>query len=175
MATSIETNRIIRVKVCPAGCQYANQHAGRGRGCWGRGGAVVVMLKVFLRGKSKTPASSSQSLFLADDPQTNPLAGTLEQSDTHTGRGEPHYFKRDDSLWGFFRGDEEKTKKKGKKKVHSPHQRGSVMTHREQISPVCDFNLPSKMRTSQRDVECAKESSIYSVCIQHDPSRGGNR
>lgn len=75
----------------------ANVHlSGRG---WG---AIVVMLKVFLRGKSKTPALRSPSLFLADDLQTNPLAGTLEKSDTHTGRGEPHYCKRDDSLWILF-------------------------------------------------------------------------
>lgn len=93
----------------------------------------MVMLKVFLRGKSKTPALGSQSLFLADDLQTNPVAGTLEQSDTHTGGVELHYIKRDDSLWIFFRGDEGKTskKKERKKNVLSPHQRGLVMTHRE--------------------------------------------
>lgn len=88
------------------------------------GAAVVVMLKVFLRGKSE----SSQSLFLADDLQMNPLAGTLEQSDTHAGRGEPHYFKPDDSVGIFSEGTERKAKRKAKKrekkkKVHSPHQR----------------------------------------------------
>lgn len=70
-----------------------------------RGGAVSAW-------EEQTPALSSQSLFLADDLQTNPLAGTREQSDTHTGRGR-HATSSAMTHFGFFffRADEGKSKK----------------------------------------------------------------
>lgn len=68
--------------------------------------------------EEQNPALSSQSLFLADDLQTNPLAGTLEQSDTHTGRGEPSQLQAWWLTLDFFqRGRRESEKKRRKKRT----------------------------------------------------------
>lgn len=134
--------------------------------------AVVAMLKAFLRGKSKTPALSSQSLFLADDLQTNPLAGTLEQSDTHAGRGEPHYFKRDDSLWifsfFFFREDKGKN---GQKKctlfIKEAWSWHIGNKYRQWSTLICPWKCMQARGTSV----CQGKFNLQCACIKDDPAR----